>query len=80
MPAEARCLPDLAVGVVQKVDPFDRGTTGNADHDPVHHVTGSGSRDEFWVLTRFTDVFGVGATGDELIAPRQYMVRFGLDF
>ena len=27
------------------------------DHDPVHHVTGSGSRDEFWVLTRFTDVF-----------------------
>ena len=27
------------------------------DHDPVHHVTGSGSLDEFWVLTRFTDVF-----------------------
>ena len=27
------------------------------DHDPVHQGAGSGSRDEFWVLTRFADVF-----------------------
>ena len=27
------------------------------DHDPVHLVAGSGSREEFWVLTRFADVF-----------------------
>lgn len=32
------------------------------------------------INARFTDVFGVGATGDELIAPRQYMVRFGMEF
>ena len=27
------------------------------DHDPVHLVAGSGSREGFWVLTRFADVF-----------------------
>ena len=27
------------------------------DHDPVHRVAGSGSREGFWVLTRFADVF-----------------------
>ena len=32
------------------------------------------------VNARFTDVFGVGATGDELIPPRQTMLRFGVDF
>ena len=36
--------------------------------------------DEDGINARFTDVFGVGATSDELIAPRQYMVRFGLEF
>ncbi|MDE0747816.1 MAG: TonB-dependent receptor [Porticoccaceae bacterium] len=36
--------------------------------------------DEDGINARFTDVFGVGATGDELIGPRQLMVRFGLDF
>ena len=36
--------------------------------------------DEDGINARFTDVFGVGATGDELIAPRQYMVRFGVEF
>ena len=36
--------------------------------------------DEDGINARFTDVFGVGSTGDELIAPRQYMVRFGVDF
>jgi len=25
-------------------------------------------------------VFGVGATGDELIGPRQFMARFAMDF
>ena len=36
--------------------------------------------DEAGVNARFTDVFGVGATGDELIPPRQVMLRFGWDF
>jgi iron complex outermembrane receptor protein len=36
--------------------------------------------DENGINARFTDVFGVGATGDELIGPRQLMVRFGMDF
>ena len=36
--------------------------------------------DEDGINARFTDVFGVGATGDELIAPRQYTVRFGMEF
>ena len=36
--------------------------------------------DEAGVNARFTDVFGVGATGDELIPPRQVMLRFGMDF
>ena len=36
--------------------------------------------DEDGINARFTDVFGVGATGDELIAPRQYMVRLGMEF
>ena len=36
--------------------------------------------DEDGINARFTDVFGVGATGDELIGPRQMMVRFGMDF
>ena len=36
--------------------------------------------DEDGINSRFTDVFGVGATGDELIAPRQYMARLGIEF
>ena len=36
--------------------------------------------DEDGVNARFTDVFGVGATGDELIPPRQTMLRLGFDF
>ena len=36
--------------------------------------------DEDGINARFTDVFGVGATGDELIAPRQMMVQFGMTF
>ena len=36
--------------------------------------------DEDGINARFTDVFGVGATGNELIGPRQLMVRFGMDF
>jgi iron complex outermembrane receptor protein len=36
--------------------------------------------DEDGVNARFTDVFGVGATGDELIGPRQLMARFSIDF
>jgi iron complex outermembrane receptor protein len=36
--------------------------------------------DEDGVNARFTDVFGVGATGDELIGPRQFMARFSIEF
>ena len=32
------------------------------------------------VNARFTDVFGVGATGDQFIPPRQFMLRVGMDF
>ena len=32
------------------------------------------------VNARFTDVFGVGATGDQFIPPRQLMLRVGMDF
>ena len=36
--------------------------------------------DKAGVNARFTDVFGVGATGEELIAPRQIMLRVGVQF
>ena len=36
--------------------------------------------DEDGINARFTDVFGVGATGDELIGPRQLMVRLSMNF
>ena len=43
-------------------------------------LMGMNLADEDGINSRFTDVFGVGATGDELIAPRQYMVRLGVEF
>ena len=43
-------------------------------------LIGKNLTDEDGINARFTDVFGVGATGDELISPRQYMVRVGVDF
>ncbi len=43
-------------------------------------LIGKNLTDEDGINARFTDVFGVGATGDQLIAPRQYMVRAGIDF
>ena len=36
--------------------------------------------DEDGINARFTDVFGVGATGDQFIPPRQLMARVGIDF
>ena len=36
--------------------------------------------DKDGVNARFTDVFGVGATSEELIAPRQYRLRIGVEF
>ena len=32
------------------------------------------------INARMTDVFGVGATGDELIPPKQLMIRVGQNF
>ncbi len=43
-------------------------------------LIGKNLSDEDGINARFTDVFGVGATGDQLIPPRQYMVRAGIDF
>ena len=43
-------------------------------------LIGRNLSDEDGVNARFTDVFGVGATGDQLISPRQYMLRAGIDF
>ena len=43
-------------------------------------LVGKNLTDEAGINARFTDVFGVGATGDELIGPRQFMARFAMDF
>jgi iron complex outermembrane receptor protein len=43
-------------------------------------LIGKNLTDEAGINARFTDVFGVGATGDELIGPRQVMARFAMDF
>jgi iron complex outermembrane receptor protein len=43
-------------------------------------LIGKNLTDEAGINARFTDVFGVGATGDELIGPRQIMARFAMDF
>ncbi len=43
-------------------------------------LMGMNLTDEDGINARFTDVFGVGSTSDELIPPRQYMVRFGMEF
>ena len=43
-------------------------------------LVGKNLTDEAGINARFTDVFGVGATGDELIGPRQVMARFAMDF
>ena len=43
-------------------------------------LTAANVSDEAGVNARFTDVFGVGATGEELIAPRQVMLRISAAF
>ena len=43
-------------------------------------IIGKNLFDQDGINARFTDVFGVGATGDELIAPRQIMLRFVTQF
>ena len=43
-------------------------------------LIGKNITDEDGINARFTDVFGVGATGDQFIQPRQIMVRAGIDF
>ena len=43
-------------------------------------LIGKNLTDKAGINARFTDVFGVGATGDELIGPRQVMARFSMDF
>jgi len=43
-------------------------------------LIGKNLTDEDGINARFTDVFGVGATGDELIGPRQLMLRLSMDF
>jgi iron complex outermembrane receptor protein len=43
-------------------------------------LIGKNITDQAGINARFTDVFGVGATGDQFIQPRQIMVRAGIDF
>jgi len=43
-------------------------------------LIGKNLTDEDGINARFTDVFGVGATGDQFIPPRQLMARVGIDF
>ena len=43
-------------------------------------LIGKNLTDKDGINARYTDVFGVGATGDELIGPRQFMARFSMDF
>ena len=43
-------------------------------------LIGKNITDQAGINARFTDVFGVGATGDQFIQPRQLMVRAGIDF
>ena len=43
-------------------------------------LIGKNLTDEDGINARFTDVFGVGATGDQFIPPRQLMARIGIDF
>ena len=43
-------------------------------------LIGKNLADEDGINARFTDVFGVGATGDKFIPPRQLMARVGIDF
>ena len=43
-------------------------------------IIGKNLFDQDGINARFTDVFGVGATGDELIAPRQIMLKFVTQF
>ena len=43
-------------------------------------LIGKNITDDAGINARFTDVFGVGATGDQFIQPRQIMVRAGIDF
>ena len=64
-----------AYGVVDGMVRFERD-------DARWHVDliAANMTDEDGVNARFTDVFGVGATSEELIAPRRYTLRFGMAF
>jgi iron complex outermembrane receptor protein len=43
-------------------------------------LIGKNLTDQDGINARFTDVFGVGATGDQFVPPRQLSVRFGMTF
>lgn len=43
-------------------------------------IIGKNITDEDGINARFTDVFGVGATSEQFIQPRQIMIRAGVDF
>ena len=58
--------------VMVKLSPDDASWRGE--------LIGKNITDDAGINARFTDVFGVGATGDQFIQPRQIMVRAGIDF
>jgi iron complex outermembrane receptor protein len=77
-----RIFNNAETDIVPSYDVLDLvvGLHPNGDGSWRVELIGKNLTDEDGINARFTDVFGVGATGDELIGPRQLMVRFGIDF
>ena len=72
---------DVTTDVVPSYDVIDLVVGFRPDgKDWRVELVGKNLTDEAGINARFTDVFGVGATGDELIGPRQVMARFAMDF
>ena len=77
-----RIFNNAETDIVPSYDVLDLvvGFHPNGDDSWRVELIGKNLTDENGINARFTDVFGVGATGDELIGPRQLMVRLGIDF
>ena len=59
---------------------FVLGFTPQSNNDLRFEFVAKNLTDEDGTNARFTDVFGVGATGVELIGPRQIMLRVQMSF
>jgi len=56
------------------------GFMPDSNPDLQYEIIAKNLTDEDGTNARFTDVFGVGATGVELIGPRQIMLRVKMSF